>query len=321
MSKISIEIQRIRDSFYNLRQRVLGYPKLKKSFYFLHGYKLNLESPTTLPERIIHKKIHDRNPLIVLTSDKLKVRDYIKDVLGEEAANEILIPIYHVSKTGLDIPHQEWDFEFFMKANHFSGGNMLVKPGEDPDLVKENCQKWLSSSYGQGMHEWAYRDIPRRIICEKVLRDENGKIPQDVKIYCFHGKARMILFVSDRFEGQKRLYTDENLNPIYGVMMDGSLQLEQIPNFPLLDQMKEIAEKLASPFEFVRVDLYSIGTRIFFGEITQYPGSGHSVIDDYDYSLALGNLCIPENKDITFYEMLDLVKKKKTSKTDKTRSA
>ena len=163
------------------------------------------------------------------------------------------------------------------------------------------------------MHEWAYRDIPRRIICEQVLRDVDGKIPMDIKLYCFHGKVRMILFVGDRFEGQKRFFTDEHLIPIDDVMMDGFLKLEALPEFPMLEKMKEISEKLASPFDFIRVDLYSIGRQIFFGEITHYPGSGFSVITDYDKSLALGNLWLSDNKDVSFYEMLARVKKNKAS--------
>jgi hypothetical protein len=314
---IICDSQRIRDWFFNWREKILGFPKLKKMFYHLHGYELNLNSPTTFPERIIHKKIKDRNPLIPITSDKLKVRDYIKKVLGDSEANKILIPLYYVSDSGLDIPHQQWEFEFFMKANHSSGGNLLVKPGEDPALVKKTCVKWLENSYGQAMHEWAYRDIPRRIICEKVLRDETGKIPPDLKIYCFHGKVRMILFVADRFETQKRRFTDENLNPIYGVMMDGALQLEELPEFSNLDRMKLLAEKLAAPFEFVRVDFYSVGDKVFFGELTHYPGSGLSPIDEIDHSIALGHLWDKENSDITFYEMLDLVRKKTNSVRNK----
>ncbi|MFT7204008.1 MAG: hypothetical protein ACI8YP_002491 [Algoriphagus sp.] len=74
-------------------------------FLQLHGYELNLISPTTFPERIIHKKIKDRNPPILITSDEIKVREYIKKVLGDSEASGILIPLYDVSDSGLDIPH------------------------------------------------------------------------------------------------------------------------------------------------------------------------------------------------------------------------
>ncbi|MFT7204007.1 MAG: hypothetical protein ACI8YP_002490 [Algoriphagus sp.] len=193
-----------------------------------------------------------------------------------------------------------------------------MKQGEDPASVKKTSVKWLENSYGQAMHEWAYKDIPRRIICEKVLRDETGKIPPDLKIYCFHAKVRMILFVADRFKTQKRRFTNENLNPIYGVMMDGALQLEELPEFSNLDRMKLLAEMLAALFEFARVVFYSVGDKVFFGDLTHYPGFGLSPIDEIDHSIALGLLWDKQNSDITFYDMLDLVRKKTWSVRNKT---
>jgi hypothetical protein len=252
--------------------------------------------------------IYDRNPLIPITSDKVRVRDYVKKVLGKNEAENILIPVYHISKTGKDIPHQSWDFEFFMKANHYSGGNMLVKPGEDPKLIRSTCEKWLKSSFGQAHHAWAYRDIPRKIICEKVLREKNGKIPADIKYYCFNGLPKMIMIFSDRFEEQKRIFLDENLNEIEGAQMYGKKKLWPIPEIPNHQRMIELSKKLSQPFTYCRVDFYSIGDRVYFGELTHYTGAGIESFDDFDVDLAFGKLWLPENKNKGALEMIAQVK-------------
>ena len=39
--------------------------------------------------------------------------------------------------------------------------------------------------------------------------------------------------------------------------------------------MMNLAEILGKPFDFVRIDLYSINNKIYFGEFTHYPASGY----------------------------------------------
>jgi len=284
---IQSKLQKIRNHFFEFRQRALGFPILQKVFFKNHGYPLNLKNPTTNCERINHKKIYDRNPLIPITSDKYRVREYVRQKLGNELAEKILIPVYHVSKTGLDVPFENWDFEFFMKANHHSGGNLLVKPGTDSQTLRETCRTWLSSSFGQNLHEWGYRDIPRRIICEKVIRDPNGNLPNDYKFYCYQGKVGMIGIVKDRFEGLKTTFTDQFLNPIGGPVGSDTLLIE-IPEIPNLQSMISISEALAKDFPHVRIDLYSFENHVYFGEITHYAGSGLDKYDSFELDLELG---------------------------------
>ena len=237
---------------------------------------------------INHKKIYDRDPLIPITSDKFRVRDYVIQKLGIEWAEQILIPLYHVSKTGLEIPFRNWDFEFFMKANHYSGGNLLVKPGTDPEILRDACRSWLKSSFGQNLHEWGYRDIPRRIICEKVLRDDQGEILNDYKFYCFHGEVEMITVIKDRFNEKKIKFTlDPDFNLLDGPY-PGNEFPAKVPEIPNFKQMIEIARKLSSDFSHARIDLYSFADQVFFGEITHYPGSGLVKMSSYEFDLQLG---------------------------------
>lgn len=251
--------------------------------------------------------ITDRNPLIPITADKVLVRDYLRKKLGATLAQEILIPVYHISKTGQDIPNAEWDFEFFLKANHGSGMNQLIPAGEDPQKVAALSQKWLNSSYGQARHEWAYRDIPRQILCEKVLREVDGRIPMDIKFYCFHGKCKLVLYYKDRMEQPAWIFSDEKGNRIINIQTTGKQLLEEVPEIPFLPKMVQLAETIAEEFPYCRVDLYTLQDQIYFGEITHYTGAGMEKLDSYEIDLALGRLWLPENSRSSFMELLEQV--------------
>lgn len=291
------------DRLYDLRERFLGYPKLHEIFKRHNGFDLNLHDPWTYNEWVVHKILFDRDPLLIQTSDKVAVRDYVRQKLGAKTAEEILIPIYHLSKNARDFPEELWQKEFFMKANHGSGTNKLVMPGADPQKTLQLAKAWLNSSYGQRRHEWAYRDIPRKIICEKVIRNEEGDIPMDIKFYCFYGKAKFILFFKGRFGKPSRAFTDPDLQLIHGVQ-SGIPDLEDIPSYSTHQRMIEIAEILSKPFVHARADFYSVGGKIYFGELTQYSGGGIEHFESYEINLALGLLWRPEYKDKSVWDCM-----------------
>jgi hypothetical protein len=274
---------------------VQGYPMMHRTYQRVHGYPLSLSNPQTHNHRVVHKMITDRDPLLPITCDKVRVRDYVRKKLGNGLAEEILIPIYHISKTGRDIPNDQWDQEFFLKANHGSKSNKIIPVGEDPLVVGQLAAQWLNQSYGQALHEWAYRDIPRRIICEKVLRDENGEIPMDIKFYCFYGKCKMVYYNKGRQKDSIRIISDEKRRVVDDLQSIGYTMMKEVPHFDNFQRMLEIAESLCQDFLFCRADLYSIGGKIYFGELTHYDGAGMERYDSFEMDLALGRLWLPEN--------------------------
>lgn len=236
------------------------------------------------------------------------MREYVRKKLGDQDAEKILIPQYFVSKTGRDIPNDDWDFEFFLKANHASAFNKLIPAGTDPKEIQQLAEHWLSQSFGQVSHEWAYRDIPRRIICEKVLRDDQGRIPSDIKFHFFNGRLKMISMLNDRFDDSRILFTDENLKEIPGSQLVGQKKIVVIPQIDQFDKMKQIGEIFAADFTYCRVDFYTMGSTIYLGELTHYSGGGQNRFDDFDSDLALGQLWKPENKEVNFFDMYAKVK-------------
>lgn len=269
------------------KQKFTGYPFLKNKFLKNHGYPLNLDQPNTFCDWVNYKKIKDRNPLIPITSDKFRVRDYVRQKLGKEIAEELLVPLLFVSDTGLDIPFESFAGEYYLKPNHGSGLGILVNPGMDPDLLKSTCKKWLKTSYGQSLQEWAYRDIPRKILCETVLRDGEGKLPIDFKFYCIHGQVEMIGIFHKSGKQAFACYLDPYLRELGGPRGVDE-PFSEIPEIPNLGTLLRLAETLSEDFELVRIDFYSFEDKVYFGEITHYPGSGLDCFDSFEQDLHLG---------------------------------
>lgn len=281
-------ILKIRNCVYFLREKSSGYKKEKAKFLKSHGYSLNLKSPHSFSEKLVWKKIYDRNPLLPLVADKHRVRDFINFVLGEKEADKILIPQLYVTDKPEDIPFDDLPEEYIIKANHGSGTNIIVEKGQtiDREQIIKQCKEWLSKPYGYRKHEWAYQKIKRKIIVEKLLRDENGNIPKDFKIFVFHGKSVMIQVDHDRFTEHVRTLYRKDWEFIEASMkFKMGKKIEKPSN---LGKMIELAESIGSSFDFIRVDLYSINNQIYFGEMTNYPGSGMEKITPKNFDYELG---------------------------------
>jgi len=277
--------------FYFLN-KVFGYHYTKRKFYKKMGYPLNLKYPTSFNEKLFWKKIHDRNPLLPVTADKYQVGSYIKEVLGEEQAQEIFIPLLYVTDKPETIPFERLSPPYILKPNHASGRNIMVENGnyKQEEIIK-TCKRWLQTPYGLESLEWAYQSIKRKIVIQKLLKDENGKLPEiEYKFYIFHGKCELIRVDSDLncvLHHLKRVF----FKPDWKMLDVTHSNRERGPyiNSPDdLSKMIKIAEELSRPFDFVRVDLYNINGKIYFGELTHYPASGTGKFESQYFDFTLG---------------------------------
>jgi hypothetical protein len=277
-------------------EKISGYRIEKIMFLKRRGYPLNLKKPRTFCEKIVWKKLFDRNPLITLTADKYKVRTYIEQRLGKEKAKEALIPLLYVTGNPEKIPFDDLPESYIIKANHSSGWNIIINGKEiDRNEIISTCKKWLKRCYGLDKNEWAYKNIKRRIVIEKLLKNGDGKIPEDYKFFIFHGVCRKVMVFFDRYSGRSAssYNRDWNFLPQSNPDRQG-LNIEKPKTY---EKMLAIAEGLGEDFDFVRVDLYTIGEKVYFGEFTHYPQSGV-------------NLKIPLAKDIETGKYWDIEKNK-----------
>ena len=259
-------------SLYYLN-RISGYSLEKRRFYTILGYKVNLRNPKTFNEKIMWKKIYDRNPLLSVTADKYEVRSYVKEILGEKKAKEILIPLLYVTDKPENIPFDELPIPFIIKPNHSSGRYIIVKNRNyNKKEIVRVCRKWLKTPFGLEKLEWAYQPIKRKIVIEKLLL-ENGDIPKDFKFHMFHGKCESVKVFLNRMTNHFTCSFDHNWNciPNKDSKQTEKPKIEKPKNYEF---MLEYAEKLSKPFDYVRVDFYNIDGKIYFGELTHYPKSG-----------------------------------------------
>lgn len=255
-------------------------------YCLIHGHFPNIENPVYLSEKIQYLKLYERTVLRKCVADRMLVRDFVKERVGEIH----LIPQIAVFKK---LNRSEWDSlpqKFVLKASHGSGFIRIVKDktGEKFEEILAETDQWLSTDYYKFGREWVYKGLERVLIAEELLLDESGNVPSDYKFYCFDGKVKLIQVDIDRFNGQKRFLFNRSFEPL-----DATLYYpagENSPDKPReLDDAIRIAEQLSEEFNFIRVDLYVMAGRIFFGEMTNYPANGFQVFEPESYEIEMGN--------------------------------
>ena len=117
-----------------------------------------------------------------------------------------------------------------------------------------------------------YKGMVPCVIAEELLPLEEGnKSLVDYKIWCFNGKPYYIWTCSDRDnDGTEVMTYDLNWMPMPEVSIFDSRYRKGkiIPKPKNLDKMLEVAQCLAKPFPQVRLDLYNINGKVYFGETT-----------------------------------------------------
>ncbi len=234
------------------------------------GYTPDLRAPRSFNERVAWKILHDRNPLIPLTTDKVAVRGFVAARIGPDS----LIPLHGVWTHPSEIPWNTLPDRFVVKANHGCGYNLIVT--DKASVRREDAahlfKAWLGRSYYRETGEWGYRDIAPRLLVEDLLVGGNGSVPEDYKLYCFGGRPHLLQVHLDRFSNHRFLWYDPHtLAPL----AMGKTRHEDVPGFAppaAALRLAALAARLAVGFDAVRVDFYLSGGQPYFGELTHYPG-------------------------------------------------
>jgi len=272
---------------------------IKKKFRHRMGYDVNLDFPRSYNEKIIWKKLHDRNPLLTVTADKYMVREYVRDTLGKDTAEQILIPLYHVTDKPEKIPFDLLPENFVVKPNQGSRMHIFVTGNKEKlrEEIISKCKEWLKVNYGLYNYEWAYRNIKRKIIIEELLQTKGNSLPRDYKFYCFHGKCRVIRVSENRF-GETDLagyfQPDWKALPVYNPGYNNMTTPFEKPSN--LSYLTDLAEKLSAGFDAVRVDLYSYDNKVYFGELTHYDASGMARFEPESFDYEMGSYWKVEKK-------------------------
>ena len=252
-----------------------------------HGFWPNYKNPRHFTEKLWCRMLYDRNPQLTLFCDKLLVRDIVAARVGLQ----YLVPVIWSGTDPRSIPFDALPSRFVIKTNHGCAFNILVsdKSKLNPPAVIRQLESWLKINFCNDTYlgiSWGYRNIPRCIVIEEYL-DENGQPPVDYKAYCFGKSVEFLTVHYERFRDHKTRSVDRQFKP-YNFSYDFEQWNGDFPRPANFDEMIVVAEALADGCDFVRVDLYSVGNRVYFSELTPYPGGVSTKFLPRSTDVALG---------------------------------
>lgn len=236
--------------------------------------RLNLKNPQTLNEKILYLSLKTDTTLWTRCADKYVVRSFVE----EKGLKEILIPLVGVWDNVTDIDFDKLPNEFVLKATHGSGDIVVVtdKSKLNWDDIVNTFKEDLSKRYGALESGHHYMRIVPRMIAEELIKNDEETAKTsfsliDYKLWCFNGKCHYLWACANRDEHSTEVMTYDrewNAHPEYSIFEDGYRHGEILPKPKNLEGMIEVAEKLSEDFPCVRVDLYNVAGKIYFGELT-----------------------------------------------------
>ena len=259
MAKYSKAVDKVGDEEYT-----------KALYQIVFGEEPRLNPPVTYNEHLCRLKLDSDGISLAKYADKYAVREYIATTIGEQYLNTV----YGIYDSFDQIDFDALPNAFALKGTHGSSYNIIVpdKSKLDQENARKKFDHWLSQDYYYWQREKPYHFIKPRIMCDAYLEPSDHSMLNEIKLFCINGKVR---FITDNHEKDGKRFSN---------VYDETWQLQSVTyGFPSNETITppengslliELAEKLAVPFKFVRVDLYNIDGRIYFSELTFYPGGG-----------------------------------------------
>ena len=277
----------LRYRYYSLLPESQYPEELKKLYYVRTGRRLNLDKPQTYNEKIQWFKLYGVSPQIRNLVDKYKVREYVRDKIGEK----YLIPLLGVWNYPEDIDFSTLPEKFVIKANHGCQYNYIVrdKSSLNRDAFIKTADRWLTEDFAFRTLEMQYHNMQKYLIAEELLENDVGEDIPDYKFFCFDGKPTFFWIDFNRYGNHKRNIYDMNWN-----LVDWIYDYDNIDTAVIKpekwEEMVQVVRKLSEGFSHVRVDLYYAKRKVYFGELTFTTGSGFGkfIPDNADYML--GNM-------------------------------
>lgn len=270
---------------------------VKLRYRVVFGKTLNLKNPQDLNEKILWAKLYSDTSKWVDLADKRKVRDYVEKI----GLGDTLVKLYATWYKKEDVDFDSLPDTFIIKANNGDGKgtNKIIHKSElTPEKKAEYINmigEWLNRKNIGALHaEPHYKHMTPCVIAEEVLPIEEGaKSLVDYKMWCFNGKCYYIWVCNDRVGGNGAHVMTYDLNweahPEYSIFNSDYLRGKVIEKPKNFGKMVEIAEKLSQGFPEVRVDLYNISGKIYFGELTFTSHGGFNNFFTPEFNRELGS--------------------------------
>ena len=266
---------------------------LNKLYLNTFGVKPNLENPITYNEKLLWLKLFWRNNVCYSVVDKYKVRDYV----FKQGCGENLVKLYGVFNSIDEIDFGVLPKSFVVKTTHDSGGIFVCRDKSNVKALRkglEKINKHQRRNHSNTFLEWVYDKSEPKIIVEELIETDDGQPPKDYKFFCFFGEPKYFFVCSDRINNCKFDFFDLDgrwLN-IKNGHPNSSGKIELPAN---LNEMIRIARLLSRDFPQVRVDLYSVHNKVYFGELTFFHHAGDERFKPNSFDKELGS-CLDLSK-------------------------
>lgn len=257
--------------------------------YFIKTRKImHWNNPKLLNEKLQWLKVYDRKPLYTKLVDKYEVKNYVADKIGAE----YVIPTLGVWENAKDISWETLPDKFVLKCTHDS--HSIVICNKTKGIDKKKVENFLDECLKRNLYwlarEWPYKNVEPRIIAETFLESENGKELVDYKFYCYGGKPRYFMYsVGEATHHPKNHKFNMNKKSIDQYFKKQPSIPESEVKFPNnMEEMIEIVNRLSLDCPHVRIDLFNVDGKIYFGEYTFFSGAGfiNMISDDYSNYLS-----------------------------------
>ncbi len=254
------------------------------------GRKLDLDHPKRYTEKLQWLKLYDRKPEYATMVDKVAVKEYVANIIGKE----YVIPTLGVWEKPEEI---DWDClpdKFVLKTAHGGGGTSVLICDDKSHFDKRDAIRKLNAHMKDNVYkkyrEWPYKHVPHRVLAEQLLeKDCNYNDIPDFKFYCFDGKPKVVLMATNRFTSHNFNYYDMDFKqlPIHSAVGGKTDVNYECPT--KFDEMIDVSRKLSQGFAHIRVDLYCINNKIYFGELTFFDSSGYDNLNSDFVDLEWGS--------------------------------
>ena len=277
--------------FYNATDFLSALLRSAVLFREANGHLPRFAAPTSFNEHIMARKFFAPMPLPTL-GDKLVARDYVRQRLGEE----VLIPVVWIGERVEDLFTADLPTgRFVLKASHGFSMHLFLDLPRDLTARREEIevkgQAWLGARFGYELGEWQYSLVKPKLFLETFLTEDGTEPMGELKVHCFHGKARVMHILADLFTTKRHGTYTEDWTFLGDVISKGSEEFDRPKN---LDLLIETAERLAEGLEYARIDLYTDFDRfIRCGEITLTPGDGRQPFVDAEFARWMGGFFTP----------------------------
>lgn len=308
MNKQNKFVKAIKDPFWTLAvilRKLSPFIKndalyLKLLYFFeMRGKILHLKNPKSFNEKLQWLKIYDYKPEYTKLVDKLAVKDYVESRIG----NKLIIPTLSVWDSVEEIDWDSLPNQFVLKTTHGGGGCGVIVCTDKTKLDKIKAKKKLKESMhtdtGQTYRERPYLNVPRKILAEKYIAEQiinNSETKADLpdyKFFCFNGKVKFFKIDFGRFVEHHANYYLPNGD----LLPFGEVPCKPDPNHVVnmpnnLSEMIHLSETLSANYKFLRVDLYNVNGKIYFGEFTLYPAAGMGAFIPEEWDEKLGSMLV-----------------------------